>query len=318
MPFHFKQNEDIASGVRRILTEQCGTIREGLSSATSADCDEPIHAARKCCKRLRALLRLIRPAIGKERYKQHNRFLRDLARRIAGPRDAFVILRTWNRLVNSWKSESPVEDAELPAAIRSILSRRYSISKQETVEHEDQLERVAADIAGFQSRLHELPLDKLTWPNLAKGLRKQYKRNLKAMTAAEKTPTFETYHEWRKKVKYLWHQIELFVPCQEDALSPVARKLHKLSDCLGEDHDLAVLLNVLETEAAPKVDPADLAAIRSDIERRQARLRKKARKLGGGLYEDTPGKFVERIENLSFAGTAASFPAGQPDIRGEM
>ena len=58
-----------------------------------------VHETRKALKRLRALLVLLRPELGAKRYARENAALRDCGRRLAGARDAEVMLGTLDSLV---------------------------------------------------------------------------------------------------------------------------------------------------------------------------------------------------------------------------
>ena len=49
-----------------------------------------MHETRKALKRLRALVRLLREELGEQAFERENAALRDVARRLAGARDAEV------------------------------------------------------------------------------------------------------------------------------------------------------------------------------------------------------------------------------------
>ena len=61
MTYRFKLQEPVADGVRRIGLEQVEIAAAKLASKD--DIPAAIHDARRCLKRLRALLRLIRPGL---------------------------------------------------------------------------------------------------------------------------------------------------------------------------------------------------------------------------------------------------------------
>ena len=52
-------------------------------------------------KRLRALLRLVRPAMGEAAFEQENAQLRDIGLSLSGERDRHVLLETVNKLEGS-------------------------------------------------------------------------------------------------------------------------------------------------------------------------------------------------------------------------
>ena len=57
-----------------------------------------MHETRKALKRLRALLRLIRPAMGEDAFKRENAQLREIGLSLSGARDRHVLLETVNKL----------------------------------------------------------------------------------------------------------------------------------------------------------------------------------------------------------------------------
>ena len=57
-----------------------------------------VHETRKALKRLRALLRLVRPAIGEDAFKRENAQLREIGLSLSGARDRHVLLETVNKL----------------------------------------------------------------------------------------------------------------------------------------------------------------------------------------------------------------------------
>ena len=68
MTYRFKLQEPISEGVRRIGLEQIEIAAAKLASKDDvASC---IHDARRCLKRLRALLRLIRPGLAETVYRR--------------------------------------------------------------------------------------------------------------------------------------------------------------------------------------------------------------------------------------------------------
>jgi hypothetical protein len=92
MTFRFKLQEPIAEGVRRISLEQIEIAQARLK--VRGDVAGAVHDARRCLKRLRALLRLIRPALDKGTYKREIEELANTARLLAGTRDSHVMHHT--------------------------------------------------------------------------------------------------------------------------------------------------------------------------------------------------------------------------------
>ena len=70
MAYRIDSGEGVADGSRRIAREQLAKAIQHLDAQRRRDSD--VHEARKCMKRLRALLRLARFELGKEVYAREN------------------------------------------------------------------------------------------------------------------------------------------------------------------------------------------------------------------------------------------------------
>ena len=73
-----KQDEPVGKAVRRIARKQSQSARKAL--ADPSDARESVHDARTGVKKLRALLRLVQPALGEKRYGREDRKLRKLGK----------------------------------------------------------------------------------------------------------------------------------------------------------------------------------------------------------------------------------------------
>src|SRR5687767_12453521 len=97
MTYRFKLQEPIADGVRRIGLEQIDIAAAKLAGKK----DDPavaIHDARRCLKRLRALLRLVRPGVAETTYRRETDRLVGIGRMLAGARDLHVMQQTLGKL----------------------------------------------------------------------------------------------------------------------------------------------------------------------------------------------------------------------------
>src|SRR6478609_6021350 len=96
MAYRFKLQEPIAQEVRRVALEQIDIAEEKLASKD--DVASAIHDARRCLKRLRALIRLVRPALGDGVYRRESESVASTGRLLAGVRDVHVMRLTAAKL----------------------------------------------------------------------------------------------------------------------------------------------------------------------------------------------------------------------------
>src|SRR5207247_1571238 len=86
-------------GVARIARREMDTALEQLSEAPDGPGDEAVHEARKCFKKIRAVLRLVRPEIGEVVYERENTWFRDAGRPLTEVRDAKILVESLDKLV---------------------------------------------------------------------------------------------------------------------------------------------------------------------------------------------------------------------------
>jgi hypothetical protein len=111
------------------------------------------------------------------------------------------------------------------------------------------------------------------------------------------SPTDTLLHVWRKRAKYLRHQIEAL-----NVLDPVMMMRHELeleqlTDLLGDDHDLAVLLGRFHTDQA-LIEGIDHDPLRAAIGRQRHDLQSKAIDLGRTFFANPSTEFVAFVEAL--------------------
>ncbi|MEJ2751409.1 MAG: CHAD domain-containing protein, partial [Chloroflexota bacterium] len=76
MNYELSQDENLADGIMRILTECVDSVYELMTDPQPTP-EDAVHNARKTFKRIRAALRLVRDETGTEWYRRENAFFRD-------------------------------------------------------------------------------------------------------------------------------------------------------------------------------------------------------------------------------------------------
>jgi CHAD domain-containing protein len=297
MSYQLEIAEPIDVGVRRIATE---LIDDAIARVEAPDRDrhDAVHEVRKNCKKLRGLLRLIRPRAPKL-YKAENKHFRDAAASLSGIRDAEAALESYDALLDAF-------DGEVDRQGLAPLRRALTLHKEHLAENVTDLD---ARLDAFGERMHEARKRVSDWripsdnPNKGKrgfgllegGLAKTYKRGRKAMDAAYDDPGVETFHEWRKRAKYLRYHLRLLRPAWPRLLKRTRSEVKTLGDLLGDDHDFAVLEEVLTTALGDDADPARMEILRALMRQRSIQLRDQAYWLGRRIYAEKPKAFRKRI-----------------------
>lgn len=288
MAYSFEPHETVSDGIRRIAKEQLGAARAELSETGPGD-DERVHSVRKRTKKLRGLLRLIRPALGTPAYRLENTTLRDAAQTLASAREAAAVLTSFDRLVQHY-AERVAPGAF--AALRADLVRDKQATTQGTAP-----EHAAAQAALQQvwQRVDDWPLSADGWKLLGPGLSETYARGRAALATAYAEETTEAFHEWRKRTKHHWYHVRLLTPLWPAPLAGLEVELHRLSELLGDEHDLADLARLLAAGPTERLERSDTAALLSLLELRRQQLRVEARSLGARVFAEPPKRLARRF-----------------------
>ncbi len=292
MTFTLDPAKPISKTVRKAAGKQLRKTVEALTGQAGLDPDEATHDARKRTKKVRALLRLVRPELGEKVYRRDNRALRAAARRLSPVRDARVLVEALDGL-----AAPPDEDVNPAsvAALRALLLREHRMLQNRQAEHHTAL-RSADEYERVLARVARWPLRDNGWSSLDEGLKAVTRAGRKAMGEAEAGESAEAFHEWRKQVKYLRHQFGLLRQVWPDVLDAMEGTADTLGDVLGADHDLAVLRERVETQSV--LFPATREALLRRVDARRADHRREAMTLGRRLYAEKPSGLTHRLGRL--------------------
>lgn len=196
------------------------------------DAAEHVHEARKMLKRLRAGMRLLCCVVGSKSCETVRGACRDAGRLLSGSRDQTVRLQTFQNVVTAAFEDEP----------KSVTKAR------EVLEHEA---RKAKSIAGDKAKSALKLMKHATMPEArwSQAGSKILGRSLRRLLKRARTEYLDirdghsdAFHELRKRVKDLYYTLSALPPDVADETGPALQKLKVLSDILGEENDLAVLI----------------------------------------------------------------------------
>jgi CHAD domain-containing protein len=104
------------------------------------------------------------------------------------------------------------------------------------------------------------------------------------------------FHVWRKSVRYLRHQMELITPIWPEVVVGMAISLERVGELLGQDHDLAMLVDRLDDDTNLCPDPVERSLIRALANQRRADLQMAARILGRRIFAEEPESLTGRFD----------------------
>jgi CHAD domain-containing protein len=273
---------------RRVLLDDIDKATRVLRRRSLGD--EPLHTARKEMKRTRAGLRLLREALGNAAYRRLNRSIRDAARPLTPARDAKVLLEA---LASVLRSAGESAQNDLASKLRRALQEQRRASRDEL--SSESLNGGSTRLKEAAQALKILKSSRLDHARVDDALKRAYKKAYEAFALARREPSNECLHEWRKQVKYHFHQLEILQPLKPRRIGKTLKRAHRLADHLGDDHDLALLHEVITLHATQaSSDTSAATALIKELKRRRVKLQRKSYRLGSKLYADKPKRAARR------------------------
>jgi CHAD domain-containing protein len=302
-----------ARGLRRMALGQLDFAIEQLEGEPDGVLAEnAVHETRKSLKRLRALVRLVGGELEEGMAARENAVLRDAGRRLAGTRDAEVLVSTLDGLV----LDHPKKLADRPGvgALRARLVAEREAASELTLADTATRAQVLADLRAARERVSKWRLpDRDGMDGVQAGLGRIYRQGRRRHRAARgKGDRAVAMHLWRKRVKDLRYAAEMLDRLdpasghhgrlgprgkrsreheahrpETSAIRRTARRADELGELLGQEHDLVLLAARLEGEAGGRDGDASNESPDSGSSRESAD--------GGSFGESTGGSGHDQI-----------------------
>lgn len=288
MSFHLKHSDKtVQEGIRRIALSQVRSALAEIGDATR-DVDNTVHQIRKRCKKLRGVIRLVRPAFAE--YGNENRAFRDAAAKLSFVRDARAMIETYDGLMTAYDTE--VDRRAFASIRRQLTERRKRIVDDRRCD--DTLSDFRETMAMAGKRAEDWSIDGTGFAAVSGGLAKTYRRARKAINRARKAPTAENLHEFRKRVKYHYYHTNLLRSIWPGPMQAHRDVADQLGEFLGEHHNLAVLKPVLFDDPDSFAKPKAFESFVDLIEQRQTALAADAVVAGNKLFAEKHSALCRR------------------------
>lgn len=288
MPYRIKRSEAVQHAIRRIAHEQLAKAIAEIDDSL-LDRQQVIHQVRKRCKKLRALIRLVRPVLGKS-YARENEAFRDAAGWLSALRDAFVQIEVYDQLMEQYAS--PMQRDACSVVRQQLALRRDQIAPQE-------IDRCLAEarqrLADAQSRASKWKLSESGFDALAGGFAKTHGRARSSLRAVSKELSTPALHDWRKHIKYHGYQTRLIAGICPELLKPYIEVLDALGESLGDDHNLAVLHESIQTIVTEPDNQIDMKAVANVLKQRRQQIQQTAIPQGQRIFAESSKAFVTRL-----------------------
>lgn len=296
------ESEPLGDGVKRVTMEQLEHAAAGYFSQ-DASFGEAVHESRKSVKKVRALLRLVEGELSDRIFDFEDRSLRDTSRLVSEIRSAQGVLDAANSiqsLFGDFLAEGTFSE------MIGRLSARRDLIELKAVEDPNLVGRVVRGLERAYNRYSAWPTDpearkvyghgiRNSFDAIDPGLSKTYRRGRHAMATAYRRGQPGQFHDWRKRVKDMRHQMEFLAPLWPEVVVGTAMTLDRLGNILGEDHDLAELLDLLRQRSDLCPDPRERSLFRALAHQRRVELQTAAEILGRRVYAEKPASVSRRF-----------------------
>lgn len=297
--------EALATGIPRIAVDQLDWMLYLLRH--EPDRDLAVHEVRKAAKCARAVLRLVRGHLGYYRYREENVVLRDVARRLGPTRSLGAAVETIDAFGELGRDPLP---ASSRVHLRERLLARQALAARDVAEHAQLTIDAVVTLLAARERYRSWPVslsaedesgrrpfpDRFT--TIAPGLQLTYARGRGAMRGAAAHPATHQMHVWRKRAKYLRHQLRTIENIAPDELAPLVEAYAQLGELLGTEHDLAELHELIVRDPSLIVSPHERASYLAALDARRRNLQMAALRSGADLYAYETHVFAARLRRL--------------------
>ncbi|HUS42986.1 MAG TPA: CHAD domain-containing protein [Ilumatobacteraceae bacterium] len=278
--------------VRRVATgrldEAIEYLARALAQPETTDLEVAVHEARKRCKASRGLARLVKPALRADA-TSFDRTVRDAANQLSTLRDAHAIVSTFDVLLAAHPDDEILRVArDRQAAISD------GASQDAVATGDDRIVTALALLAEARASAGDWKIPR-RFDTIEDGIAATYGRGRSALRRVQAEPTDQQFHEWRKAVKYLWYQVQLVREAAPSVLGPLAEQLDVLAETLGNDHDVTVLVELLDRHPDEYGTPIDIDHLRDLARSRQRDLRTAAIRSGVTIYAEPAKAFGRRV-----------------------
>lgn len=293
MSFRIDPRRDTGAEVRRVLDEQIGRALDALA-VPDGDRHRAVYSARRRFKKLRGVLRLIRPAAPGFAAAENVRW-RDAGRSLASARDAGAAVTALDALLEGF--------GDLLSPHAFVAVRQALVAERDAMAGTNadlDLDLAAARDACEEGRA---ALNRLTLPDdpasaFAEGTAGTYAKATKTLAAARRSNDPAPLHEMRKHLKLHWLHVRLLQDIWPEAMRSRRAEAKALADDLGALQDLDVLRRAVEALPGSAAAERHRDLLLTLVARRQAVLAGSTVHAAGRLLAERPKDFRRRLEAL--------------------
>ncbi|MDL0434040.1 CHAD domain-containing protein [Marinobacter sp. TBZ242] len=289
MRYRLTPNGNFAKHLRRLMR----SINDDIALSLLRACRDPetgVHEARKGCKEIRAVLRLVKPHMDKADFSDNQSFYKEVSGKLSGNRDALVRTKTWNHLL----AETLSLEGKPADTVASFLSAQAQLDPL-AEKGSDFFVDLALEVDSNSKSPKDWSLPK-SLSDLVPNLKKIYQEARKAEKKARQSEDIEDFHEFRKRSKDLFYCLRILRPMFGKGLKSKVSQLQNLTEAQGDANDYAVLTDYLiDHREALELDEKDFELVKHAIQAKLHDLQDRAHRQAKKLLSDSPGAFIKLL-----------------------
>ena len=303
MGYAVETGETARTAFERILEEELQIIRRELDGIALQNPDA-VHNYRRHLKKARSLARMARHAFPGGDMREIGRDLGAATRIFAAWREREALQESLEWLVKAEKGEAEVVLLKrILAALKDRLTEGpKDLVRESAVEDaKELLEQVIASVRCQCIGSGDPPVS-----IFCRGAGCGYRQARKAMKRACADPDPQVLHEWRKHAKHLRHHVQILSTAWPACFGALESELHRLTDVLGNVHDLALLREFLLATPPDSLETRQIACTTKIIEKTVRSETERAFGLGALLFAEKSRVFRKRINQYVVAWESGS------------
>lgn len=262
MNYRIEPGLPVEAQLRSIFADQVKIAVNGLKKYPDYDADG-LHSARKCLKRLRALLRLMQKKKFRHAQKTYNDKLRKMGFALSPYRDREVIAS----LLSPYREESEQKEA-VPEAVDPDVEKS-----------------VLWELVALSNTFQRSAIPVFTVEHLKKGMDTCREIMIAAYKQYAITQSHVHLHEFRKRVKDHAYHMQLMEAFYSHYMT-YRMHVRELEDLLGDARDCDLVTEYLNGSPDLPIQPASEARVNFILTR--DRIMKEAVKLAESVIKEKP------------------------------
>jgi CHAD domain-containing protein len=278
-------DEPLRAGLLRVADGLIQNASDCIKCSTSHRAED-VHLVRVTIKRLRAMLRLIRPVISKAVFDRENARLRKAACRLSLARDSVVARQTLATL--------PLSKGRERDAVAAALAG-FDDDGEPEAEISKTMNQVELDLEQTRRNLHRIRISAHEWKAVEPGLRGVYRQCRKRMERALGQGDDEAFHRWRIRVKNLYYGLQMLQRVWPERIDKMVARLRRLQEEIGADHDLVVLKRSMRKTSHAFDGTEAVEQVVDSLDDKSRKLRRVIEPLGRAIFDQTSRGFVREL-----------------------